>query len=30
MGTPFGDMRIVRIGGAAIACANQHRARAAA
>jgi len=30
MGTPFGDMRIVRIGGAAIACANRHRARAAA
>jgi CubicO group peptidase (beta-lactamase class C family) len=30
MGTPFGDMRIMRIGGAALACVNQRRARAAA
>jgi hypothetical protein len=27
MGTPFGDLRIVRISGAALACANRLRAR---
>jgi CubicO group peptidase (beta-lactamase class C family) len=27
LGTPFGDMRILRIGGAALACANERRQR---
>jgi CubicO group peptidase (beta-lactamase class C family) len=27
MGTPFGDLRIIRIGGAALGCANDRRAR---
>jgi CubicO group peptidase (beta-lactamase class C family) len=30
MGTPFGDLRIVRIGGAAVACANARPVRGAA
>ena len=27
IGTPFGDLRIVRVGGAAVACADAHRPR---